>query len=134
MCAVLLIGALAILFVDGWATYCAVAPTGSMKSFRITYLIAIAGCAVIAIFTTFFVEYRPDKNTRIFGWPVPVVVFQRESTDAPWLDFVGPTVIFGYPMNLLIFAVAPSLAVLLGAYLRATPTDSRGTTPVDSED
>jgi len=39
---------------------------------------------------------------RVFrGWPIPYIIYQRENADAPWLDFVGYTVLFAYTLNLI---------------------------------
>jgi hypothetical protein len=59
--------------------------------------------ASVAYGMTFHYSYYPDPNTRICGWPVPIVVFQRDTPNAQWLDYVGPTVILGPPINLVLW-------------------------------
>ncbi len=61
--------------------------------------IVVAGLAYVL---TFYHVYTPNSNTRVHGWPIPVVVFQRDGPGEPWLDFVGPTMVLGFPMNLIL--------------------------------
>ncbi len=71
---------------------------------RVLYLCCFAAAiaaAIAAYFTTFRCVHYVSPNTRFHGWPIPTVVFQRNSPTSPWLDFVGPTVILAYLMNLL---------------------------------
>ena len=58
-------------------------------------------------FLTFHFVHSINANTRAHGWPVPVVVFQRDSATAPWLDYVGPVPEIALPIN---------LGILLGAW------------------
>jgi len=60
------------------------------------------GVSVLAYALTFHYVYSPRENTRIHGWPVPYIIFQRSTPDGPWLDFVGPTTILGFPINLVL--------------------------------
>ena len=80
---------------------------------RSAYVAVVITAAVAAWLTTFRYEYFSNENTRICGWPVPVVIFQRENAKAPWLDFVGATSPLAYPMNLAIFMVIPSAVFLV---------------------
>ena len=82
---------------------------------RVLYLGWFLAAATAAYFTTFRYIYYSNPNTRFHGWPVPCVVFQRDSPTSPWLDFVGPTVILAYPMNLILYALLPSIVVLFFA-------------------
>jgi hypothetical protein len=70
------------------------------------YRFVTAGTAlVVATVTyrlTFYFIYFSNPNTRIHGWPVPVVIFQRDTPEGPWLDYVGPTVVLGFPINLVL--------------------------------
>lgn len=104
----LVIGALAVGGFNLW-TGCQIV-FGHVVTYqlRIAYVAVLLVIAVVAARTTFWYEYFPDENTRIRGWPVPLVVFQRRSAEAPWLDYVGPTTLLGYPLNLAIFMVVPS--------------------------
>ena len=74
--------------------------------------------AVIAIpvsfYFTHYYMYFPNPNTQVFGWPIPKVVFQRDSPTGPWLDYVGPTVFLAFPINFVIFACVP--LVLLSVF------------------
>jgi TRAP-type C4-dicarboxylate transport system permease small subunit len=79
---------------------------------RIVYLIALAVVSLLAYWTTYQYEYFSNENTRICGWPVPTVIFQRDNLEATWDDFVGPTTILGLPMNLAIFMFIPSVIFL----------------------
>ena len=67
---------------------------------------------------TFHFAYSADLNTRIHGFPIPVVVFQRPDAASEWADFVGPTVILGLPMNLVVYLFPISLAFLVVAGLK----------------
>ena len=115
-----------------WATYVAIAgriPTWA----RLLYLAALTGSVVTAYVTTFHYTYLANSNTRFHGWPVPTVIFQRDGPGEPWLDFVGPTVILAYPMNLVLFAFVPALMVLAVFWFRKrsqTPS-TEATTTVD---
>ena len=84
---------------------------------RFAYLALLFGAAIAAAWTTFQYDYFPNENTRICGWPVPMVVFQRENAGAHWDDFVGPMTVLGYPVNLAIFMLTPSLIFLAYSYL-----------------
>jgi hypothetical protein len=59
--------------------------------------------ATVACGMTFCYSCYPNPNTRICGWPVPIVVFQRDTPDGQWLDYVGPTVILVFPINLILW-------------------------------
>ncbi|WP_145167522.1 hypothetical protein [Rubripirellula lacrimiformis] len=124
-----------------WATYAAIAgriPTWS----RLLYLAALIGSVVAAYFSTFRYTYLANANTRFHGWPVPTVIFQRDGPGEPWLDFVGPTVILAYPMNLVLFAFVPALVVLAVFWFckrprtplpdATAPTDLRSATKQDA--
>jgi len=93
-----------------WATFAAV--TGRIPIWAcMLYLVALTGSAIAAYDTTFHYTYLANANTRIHGWPVPTVVFQRDGPNEPWLDFVGPTVVLAYPMNVVLYAFIPALVV-----------------------
>lgn len=80
------------------------------------YLCCFVTAVVASFFTTFRYTYYANPNTLIHGWPIPTVVFQRVSPTSPWLDFVGPTIVLAYPMNVLFFILPPSLVVLFLAF------------------
>lgn len=58
------------------------------------------------------IRVQYNENTYAFGWPIPRVVFQRDSPDGPWLDFIGWTLILAYPLNYLALLVPLVLACL----------------------
>lgn len=86
---------------------------------RILSRLYIVAAAIAAYFSTFHYIYYADENTRFHGWPIPRIVFQRNNADSPWLDFVGPTIILAYPMNLILYLLIPSIALLLWNRFRA---------------
>lgn len=81
----------------------------SKTPFRVVFIALAAGVACIAYWTTFRYVYFSNDNTRVHGWPVPIVVFQRADSDSPWLDYIGFTTVMGYSMNFVVFMAAPSL-------------------------
>lgn len=83
---------------------------------RVSYLSCFLAAAIAAYFTTYRYIYYANANTRFHGWPIPHVVFQRDGPTAPWLDFIGPTIVLAYPMNLILFALLPSIVALVLAY------------------
>ena len=83
------------------------------KVLRWSYWLWFVVAAGICVFTTFYYTYYTNSNTRFHGWPIPTVVFQRDDADSPWLDFVGPTTLLAYPMNLTTFLVVPSVILLV---------------------
>lgn len=112
MAAALILGFLGAALVVVWAFSLSVA--GQVHRWlRTTYLVALSVAVIAAYFTTFHYNYYADADTRFHGWPIPTVVFQRSGPDEPWLDFVGPTVILAYPMNLILFLVLPSVVVVV---------------------
>ena len=115
MDAVIIIGFLLAAAVVLWAVIVAVSGN-SARWVRALYLVCFLVAATAAYFTTYCYVYYADANTRFHGWPVPVVVFQRDSPKDPWLDFVGPTTILAYPMNLILYALLPSIVALLLAH------------------
>lgn len=72
---------------------------------------------VVTFYTTFFYSFFRNSNTEIYGWPVPIVIFQRTDKDSPWLDFVGPG-LFSYPMNFILFSILPSLMFLIWIHFK----------------
>mgnify|MGYP000176890291 CR=1 FL=1 len=95
-----------------WATYASIAGCVPLWS-RVFYLVSIIASAISAYFSTFHYTYFANADTQFHGWPVPTVVFQREGPDAPWLDFVGPTIFLAYPMNVVLFTIVPPIIVLV---------------------
>jgi hypothetical protein len=77
------------------------------------YLLTSVGGAVAAYFTTFRYTYFANANTRLHGWPIPRVIFQRGGPSEPWLDLIGPTIVLAYPINFVLFAITPAIVVLV---------------------
>ena len=94
---------------------------------RVFYFTCLSAAAIAAYFTTYHYTYCANANTRFYGWPIPTVVFQRDGPTSPWLDFVGPTIILAYPINLILFALLPSILVVVlscRSISRWTPQDT----------
>lgn len=81
-------------------------------------LTSVVALVIIAYMRTFHYEYYVNPDTRVHGWPVPVVVFQRRDATSPWLDFVGPTLILAYPMNLAFYSIGPVVALVAVRWIR----------------
>lgn len=115
MAAAIILGLLLIAALVAWATK--VALSGRIpKRVRVLHHCCLATAAVAAWFTTFHYVYYSNANTRFHGWPFPIVIFQRDSPTSPWLDFVSPIAILSFPVNFLVFALVPSVAVLVLAH------------------
>lgn len=80
---------------------------------RVGYFSFFVADVIAAYFSTYRYIYYTNPNTRFHGWPIPWVIFQRDSATEPWLDFVGPTIILALPINFILFALLPSLAVII---------------------
>ena len=133
MFAVILIPLLVACGLVVWATYATIAGRVSTWS-RLLYLFALTGSIVAAYVTTFRYSYLANANTRYYGWPVPTVIFQRDGPNEPWLDYVGPTVILAYPMNLVLFAFIPATVVLVSFFFhKRSQMQSRNATPASSD-
>ena len=91
-----------IVAVDVWAAI-AVAFKPSLSGWlRSSYwLVALLALATTVGMTGFF-SYYSNPNTHVFGWPIPRVIFQRDTPTSPWLDFIGPTIVLAYPMNFIL--------------------------------
>lgn len=112
MAPALVIGFLLAAAVVAWAVVNAVSGRAT-RWVRVLYLVCFLAAAIAAYFTTFHCIYYANANTRVHGLPIPTVVFQRHDSSAPWLDFVGPAVFLAYPMNLILYALLPSVVVLV---------------------
>lgn len=132
MLAIILLLFLAACVLVAWAAYAAIA--GQIPPWsRVFYLIALMSSVAGAYFTTFHYVYFANANTRFHGWPVPTVIFQREGPGEPWLDFIGPTAILAYPMNLVLFAFIPAL-IVLATCARRHRKHPRGASPLGTLD
>jgi hypothetical protein len=116
---------LAVFAVNVWAVIVILVRRRSSSRMRFAYLAALVAAAVAAAWTTFHYDYFSNENTRICGWPVPVVIFQRENPDSHWDDFVGPMTILGYPINVAIFMLIPSGVFLACSYCSSRRDDKR---------
>ena len=126
LCALLFLAFIAVVVVDAWAFYAVLFGESSGIRLRFAYLITFGICLVVGYWTSFRYEYFKNENTRFCGWPVPIVVFQRENPDAHWDDFVGPTTGLGYPMNVAIFMALPSVIFLRIVFWRGWRQSRRG--------
>ena len=72
--------------------------------------------ALVSGITSFYLSYKYiyfiNPNTRVHGWPIPTVIFQRHDESSNWLDFVGWGVYLAYPLNLIICLFLPSFLVI----------------------
>jgi hypothetical protein len=74
--------------------------------YRSSLLVITVTSITAAYYFTFRFQFFANPNTHVFGFPCPYVIFQRSSSEAPWLDFSGPISFLAYPINLLIFLFA----------------------------
>lgn len=95
-----------------------VAINGGGGRLRVGFLAVAVAFSVTAYWSTFHYVRTVNSNTRIHGWPIPYIAFQREDAESPWLDFVGPISVFAYPMNLTLFMLTPSLVFLVFAFVK----------------
>ena len=98
-----------------------------IKRLKGIYIAILVICMVVAFVTTFLYVHSPNENTRVHGWPVPLVIFQRDGPNAPWLDFVGPTPALAYPINLILYLCLPSFLILVVAFCKGRSHISKGT-------
>lgn len=113
MAAVLLILFLAIVAVDVWGAVAVMFRPGLGGWLGASYWLIVILALAAAIAMTGFFSYYSNPNTHIFGWPIPRVIFQRDTPDSPWLDYVGPTIVLAYPMNFVLFLFVPSVVFIL---------------------
>ncbi len=99
--------------------------TKRVLDIRVAFITLAAGVAYIAYWTTFRYVYFSNDDTRVHGWPVPIVVFHRADSDSPWLDYVGFTTLLGYPMNFVVFMAAPSLLLFALVWRRRRSGSNR---------
>lgn len=118
MCALLALAFLAATGIVIWAGIEIVARGKAGLLLSVAYGAIFCVAAIGTFFTTFRYEYFSNENTRVYGWPVPGIIFQREDANSPWLDFVGPTLLLAYPMNLVIFMFLPSVVFIGLAFWR----------------
>ncbi len=73
------------------------------RFFKFSMIFLGLPAAIGSYFSTFRYHYFSNPNTQVFGWPIPMVIWQRDTPQSPWLDFVGPTLFLAYPLNLFVF-------------------------------
>ncbi len=118
MAALLLILFLAVVAIDIWAAIAVMLRPGLTGWLGGSYWLFVILALVATVGMTGFFSYYSNPNTRIFGWPIPQVIFQRDTPDSPWLDYVGPTVILAYPMNFILYLFLPSVVFIILARRR----------------
>jgi hypothetical protein len=75
---------------------------GTSRLYRRVTILSGVVVSGVAYGLTFHYSYFSNVNTRCHGWPVPIVIFQRAASGEPWMDYVGPSVILAFPMNLVL--------------------------------
>ena len=123
MAILLLILFLAMIVVDVWAAVVVIFKKRLSGWLRSSYFIITLLAFVAAFAVTSFFSYYSNPNTHIFGWPVPRVIFQRDTPTSPWLDYVGPTILLAYPMNFVVYMSIPSVAFIILAMRRRRKHD-----------
>ena len=108
----------AVTTVDVWAAVAVIFGRGGGGRFCACYLVVAALVFVAAFWMTLCFSYFHNPNTQFFGWPIPRVVFQRDTPTGPWLDYIGPTIVLAYPMNFVLFMFFPSVVFLVLALRR----------------
>ena len=109
----ILFGFLVIVVVEVGAVVLLFARKNVRKRLIIFYLLVVLLALIATIVTTAFYSYYANPNTRVFGWPIPRVVFQRDTPISPWLDYVGPTIVLAYPINFVLYMFLPSVAAIV---------------------
>src|SRR6266581_6844555 len=114
----LVLGFLTIGAVDLWAASAIFLGPRPKKWRWSSYgLLALVALIASVLMTSHF-SYYSNPNTHVFGWPIPLVIFQRDTPTSQWLDYVGPTVVLAYPLNFLLYMFFPSLAYLIVVWIR----------------
>ncbi|MGO8763746.1 MAG: hypothetical protein ACLQSR_01265 [Limisphaerales bacterium] len=105
--------------VDVWAAILVVVGRGVRKWLGFFYFLVVLLAFMVAFLMTSSYSYYANPNTHIFGWPIPRVIFQRDTPTSPWLDYVGTISALSYPMNFVLYMFFPSVvAVILILLLR----------------
>jgi len=109
---------LTMVVVDTWAAGAVVSSSATSRGLRAPYAAAALLALAATVATTGFLSYFWNPDTHVYGWPIPRVIFQRDTADSPWLDYVGPTVVLAYPMNFIVYMFLPSLVFISIVLLR----------------
>lgn len=83
------------------------------KGARMVYGLAALMGVAMAYGLTYHYEYMANANTRVCGWPIPYVVFQRADATANWADFVGGIFTIAYSINLALFLFPVVVGLLI---------------------
>jgi len=115
---IIYVGFAAAVAVDVWAAIAVI----FQRRFTI-WLVSLYFVITFLVFAsawqgTFHFGYYSNPNTQIAGWPIPSVIFHRDTPTSPWLDYVGPTTALACPMNFVIFMVIPSVVFIILAMRR----------------
>jgi len=108
---------LLVVAVDIWAAILVVVGRSVRKWLSRSYFLVVLLAFIAAFLVTTFFSYYSDANTHVFGWPIPRVIFLRDTPTSPWLDYVGPTIVFAYPMNFFLYMFIPSVAAIVAILL-----------------
>jgi len=55
----------------------------------------------VSYYASYQYSYFSNSNTRWVGYPCPSMIWQRTGPDAPWADFIGPTIILAPIINFI---------------------------------
>jgi hypothetical protein len=104
---------LAIVAVDIWAALLVIFGRNVRRWLSRSYFIVVPLAFIAAFLVTSFFSYSSNPNPHVYGWPVPRVIFQRDTPTSPWLDYIGPTIVLAYPMNFILYMFVPSVAAIV---------------------
>lgn len=107
-----------------WAAVVVFSGRGTRRM-RIAYLGCLVATSIVACFMTLRFRYSPGPDIRVHGWPTPTVVFQRDSANSAWVEFVDPLYRFAIPLNLAYLLSVPSIVFLVLLRRRAVRTPYR---------
>ncbi len=98
----LLFAFLAIMAVDVWAAIAVGFRRSGGGWLCLSYFVVVPLTGVVTLLMTSLYSYYSNPNTRIFGWPIPRIVFQRQNPGEHrgFLDYFGPTIcLLAYPLE-----------------------------------
>jgi hypothetical protein len=102
-----------IVAVDICAAILVAAGRNVRKWLSYSYFAIVLLAIAAAVLITSFYSYYANPNTHVFGWPVPRVIFQRDTPTSPWLDYVGTISMLSYPLNFIFYMLVPSLITIV---------------------
>ncbi len=112
MTALIILGILVIICVAITSTVYILKKKNNKKSKKYL-IIALILALPITYYMTGYFKYKINENTYSYGWPVPTVVFHRDSAEEPWLCYSGATVLLAYPINYMLYSALPILGILI---------------------